>query len=210
MPPKKLFSKIEDDELEDGEIVEENEEEDEEENEEEDEEDAEDAIDADDVEDVEDADDVDAIDMEENEEDDDEDVIAEREKEEEFEDNNDDDDQYKKITQNIDKNALLKYHPECVVHNFEEIRVLSNIMLKQKHVSIPLLTKYERARVVGMRTVQLNNGAVPLIDDIPETLIENSIIAEQELMAKKIPFIICRPLPNGDKEYWKLEDLEIL
>jgi DNA-directed RNA polymerase subunit K/omega len=121
----------------------------------------------------------------------------------------DDRNKHKKIGQHIDRNELLKYHPECVVQNFEEIRALSDIQLKNAHITIPLLTKYEKARVIGMRTLQLNNGADPLVE-IPDTLLDNVIIAEKELMAKKLPFIICRPLPNGRKEYWKLEDLEIL
>ena len=120
-----------------------------------------------------------------------------------------DEDKYKKISKHIDKDALLKYHTECIVQNYDEIRVLTDIQLKSAHVTIPLLTKYERARIIGMRTVQLNNGATPLVE-VPDTLIDNTIIAEKELVAKKIPFILCRPLPNGRKEYWKLEDLEIL
>ena len=36
------------------------------------------------------------------------------------------------------------------------------------------------------------------------------LIAEKELNQKKIPFIIMRPLPNGKKEYWRLQDLEII
>jgi len=121
----------------------------------------------------------------------------------------DDRNKHKKIGQHIDRNELLKYHPECIVQNFEEIRALSDIQLKNAHITIPLLTKYEKARVIGMRTLQLNNGADPLVE-IPDTLLDNVIVAEKELMAKKLPFIICRPLPNGRKEYWKLEDLEIL
>jgi hypothetical protein len=31
-----------------------------------------------------------------------------------------------------------------------------------------------------------------------------------EFEAKKIPFILARPLPNGSVEYWHLSDLEIL
>jgi hypothetical protein len=31
-----------------------------------------------------------------------------------------------------------------------------------------------------------------------------------EFEAKKIPFIIARPLPNGATEYWHLHDLEVL
>jgi DNA-directed RNA polymerase subunit K/omega len=129
---------------------------------------------------------------------------------EEEEDSDDEsDDKYKKITKYINKDELLKYHTECIVQNYDEIRSMSDIQLKSAHVTIPLLTKYERARIIGMRTVQLNNGATPLVE-VPDTLIDNAIIAEKELMAKKIPFILCRPLPNGSKEYWKLEDLEIL
>ena len=125
--------------------------------------------------------------------------------------NNDenDEDNYKKITKYINKDELLKYHPECIVQSYDEIRAMTDIQLKSAHVTIPLLTKYERARIIGMRTVQLNNGATPLVE-VPDTLIDNTIIAEKELVAKKIPFILCRPLPDGRKEYWKLEDLEIL
>lgn len=132
------------------------------------------------------------------------------------EDENDDEleyedsDAYKKISKYINKNELLKYHPECIVENYEEIRVMANIALSEAHQTLPFLTKYERARVIGMRTVQLNNGAIPLIPDLPDSIIDNVIIAEKELNAKKIPYIICRPFSNGQKEYWKLEDLEIL
>ena len=144
----------------------------------------------------------------EKDEDEDERFIEKNIKNEEDEDD-EDINKHKKINQYIDKKALIKYHPECEISNFEEIRVMSSIILKEAHVTIPLLTKYERARVIGMRTVQLNNGAHPLIN-VPDSLIDNSIIAEQELVAKKIPYIICRPFSNGQKEYWKLEDLEII
>ncbi len=124
-------------------------------------------------------------------------------------DDENDDDKYKKINKYINKDELLKYHTECIMQNYDEIRAMTDIQLKSAHVTIPLLTKYERARIIGMRTVQLNNGAAPLIE-VPDTLLDNVIIAEKELAAKKIPFILCRPLPDGRKEYWKLEDLEIL
>jgi DNA-directed RNA polymerase I, II, and III subunit RPABC2 len=47
----------------------------------------------------------------------------------------------------------------------------------------------------------------PLIVSDSEDNIE---IADMELHQKVIPFIIRRNLPNGDFEYWKLNDLEIL
>ena len=38
----------------------------------------------------------------------------------------------------------------------------------------------------------------------------NIFIAKKELEKKLLPFIIKRPLPNGECEYWKLSDLEII
>ena len=39
---------------------------------------------------------------------------------------------------------------------------------------------------------------------------QGSVIAELELKAKKIPFIIRRPLPNRGSEYWRVSDLELI
>jgi hypothetical protein len=39
---------------------------------------------------------------------------------------------------------------------------------------------------------------------------DSYLIAKEELHQKKLPFIIARPIPHGDTEYWKLKDLEIL
>jgi DNA-directed RNA polymerase I, II, and III subunit RPABC2 len=69
------------------------------------------------------------------------------------------------------------------------------------------LTKYEKARVLGQRAKQIESGADPLVP-VDNSIIDGYIIAEMELKAKKIPFIIRRPLPNGGSEYWKLRDLE--
>jgi DNA-directed RNA polymerase subunit K/omega len=62
---------------------------------------------------------------------------------------------------------------------------------------------------LGLRITQLNEGAKPLTE-INHHIIDNHIIAEKELVEKKLPFIIMRPLPNGKKEYWKLQDLEYI
>jgi DNA-directed RNA polymerase subunit K/omega len=52
----------------------------------------------------------------------------------------------------------------------------------------------------------LNGGAEAFVD-VPSDMIDTRVIAEMELEAKKIPFIIRRPLPNGTSEYWKVSDL---
>lgn len=129
----------------------------------------------------------------------------------------DDDQNYlQKFTHNISENYLQDNHPECIIHNNLEIDALSStirdyagIIIDKNHQTLPILTKYERTRVLGERAKQINNGAKPFVD-VLSSIIDGYIIAEQELYAKKIPFIIQRPLPNGSKEFWKLADLEII
>jgi len=75
------------------------------------------------------------------------------------------------------------------------------------HTTVPYLTKYERARVVGMRVTQLNTGAPPFVET---THMDSLLIAEKELFEKKLPFIIRRPIPNKSPEFWRLCDLELL
>jgi hypothetical protein len=35
-------------------------------------------------------------------------------------------------------------------------------------------------------------------------------IAEEELKTHRLPMMICRKLPNGKKEYWRLDDLILI
>ena len=107
-------------------------------------------------------------------------------------------------------------HQECLSKNLDEIKDLldvirdkNNIIIDELHKTLPILTKYEKTRILGIRIKQLNNGSLPYVK-VSEDLLDNFIIAEKELKEKKIPFIIQRPLPNNTFEYWKLEDLEIL
>jgi DNA-directed RNA polymerase I, II, and III subunit RPABC2 len=70
----------------------------------------------------------------------------------------------------------------------------------------PLLTKFERARIIGVRLQQLAYGAKPRVN--VENLKSINEIVEKELLERKIPFIIRRSLPNGTFEDWKLEEFE--
>lgn len=60
------------------------------------------------------------------------------------------------------------------------------------------LTKYERARVVGARALQLSLGAPPLIDVESLPTKDPQYIAALELELKVLPIIIRRWLPNGE------------
>lgn len=134
-------------------------------------------------------------------------------------DNDDDEDEnyLQKFDTDIKKNYIVDYHPECMIHNYEEISALTkvvrdkdNMIVDPLHRTIPYLTKYERARVLGQRAKQINLGARPFVK-VPENIIDGHLVAEMELMQKRIPFIIRRPLPgNSGSEYWNLKDLEII
>lgn len=138
-----------------------------------------------------------------------------------IEDNDDDeepDENYlQKFETNIKENFVSEFHPETHVQNYEEIVALSkvirdknNIIVDPLHKTIPVLTKYERTRVLGQRTKQLENGAKPYIS-VPDNIIDSHLIAELELDQKRVPFIIRRPLPGGaGSEYWSLKDLEVI
>ena len=105
---------------------------------------------------------------------------------------------------------------ELIQKNYNEIEVLTriqrdayNIIIDDNHQTIPTLTKYEKTRVLGMRIKQLNNGANPYIK-VGKNILDNNIIANEELKQKKLPFIIARPLHKDKVEYWDINDLELL
>jgi DNA-directed RNA polymerase I, II, and III subunit RPABC2 len=135
--------------------------------------------------------------------------------EEDDENNDDDGEQYlQKFDQSINENYILNFHPESVLQNYDEIlsmikvvRDSNGIIVDKLHRTIPFLTKYEKARILGQRAKQINSGSTPFVK-VPENVIDGYLIAEMELKEKKIPFIIRRPLPNGGSEYWSLKDLE--
>ena len=69
-----------------------------------------------------------------------------------------------------------------------------------------IITKYEKARIIGTRAIQISMNAPPTIDIKGET---NSLkIAEMEYEQKKIPFSIVRNFPNGTTETIRFQDLQ--
>lgn len=69
------------------------------------------------------------------------------------------------------------------------------------------LTKYERARILGTRALQISHNAPILVNLSDE--IDPLQIAERELHEKKIPMIIRRYLPDGTYEDWRMDELII-
>ena len=61
----------------------------------------------------------------------------------------------------------------------------------------PTLTRFEKARIMGARALQLSLGAPPFIV-IPESARISLDISMEELEQRVIPITIRRVLPNGD------------
>ena len=137
--------------------------------------------------------------------------------EEDDDDDDDDDDDYFQRLDELNKSDIInKYHPELLINNNNEIELLSiikrneqGVIIDPLHRTVPFITKYERARIIGERAKQLNMGAKALVEVGPE-VIDGYLIALKEYQEKKIPFILKRPLPNGGCEYWKVKDLELI
>ena len=75
-----------------------------------------------------------------------------------------------------------------------------------KNVTMPKITKYERALLIGKRAKQIEEGANPNVKYISGQSVVS--IAEEELRQRKIPLIIKRPIGNKF-EYWKPADMEV-
>ena len=131
-------------------------------------------------------------------------------------DDDEDESKLKKFDKELRENYLVNFHPESLIQNYDEIynlarvvRDANGVIVDSLHKTLPMLTKYEKTRILGQRAKQINDGATPFVK-VPEGVIDGYLIAIRELEEKKIPFIIRRPLPNRGSEYWMVEDLEIV
>ena len=76
-------------------------------------------------------------------------------------DDEEDDDYLQKFNQEMRDDLILNFHPEAKSHNYEEIKQLAKvtrnkngIIVDELHKTIPLLTKYEKTRILGQRAKQ--------------------------------------------------------
>jgi DNA-directed RNA polymerase I, II, and III subunit RPABC2 len=123
---------------------------------------------------------------------------------------------------------LFRQHPEIWIPYSEQVQEQLNIKapgeesaattnvslrdlkaLDAHHSTYPFLTSYERTKCISFRASQIANGAKPYIL-VPEGVSDSYEIAKMELDAKRLPFIVKRPLPDGSFEVWRLSDLIVL
>jgi DNA-directed RNA polymerase I, II, and III subunit RPABC2 len=96
------------------------------------------------------------------------------------------------------KNNTMKEKREYKIYDVETEFNLKEIFSKDNKVIIgpPRLTRFEKARITGARSLQLSLGAPTLIK-IPADLTDTIMIAKYELDKKTLPISIRRILPNG-------------
>ncbi len=74
-----------------------------------------------------------------------------------------------------------------------------------ERTTTPYMTKYERARILGTRALQISMNAPVLVQLDGET--DPLEIAGKELREKRIPFTVRRYLPDGSWEDWGVDEL---
>jgi DNA-directed RNA polymerase subunit K/omega len=144
-------------------------------------------------------------------------IIGDEDEDEDEDEDDDYDENYlQKFDETLKKNVIQEHHPELVSHNYEEVEALcrvvrdeNGIIMDPLHKTMPFITKYEKTKLLGERTKQINAGAQSTVK-VDENIIDGYLIALKEYEQKLIPMIIRRPLPNGGCEYWRMADLELI
>lgn len=85
---------------------------------------------------------------------------------------------------------------------------------EKQYITLPWMTKYEFDQVIGLRTMHLSKGAMPMIQLPDGFRIEGNMelrkVAIDELRQKKLPYMVKRSLPNGKAEYWPVSKLSLI
>jgi len=109
----------------------------------------------------------------------------------------------KQLDRDIEVIKNRKIITESVDHEPVEIKNSTNVIT----TGPPTLTRFEKARIMGSRALQLSLGAPPFID-FSKNISTSLEIAMEELHQKVIPIVIRRTLPNGDYQNIAIEQFE--
>lgn len=109
------------------------------------------------------------------------------------------------VENEVDSEMISNEFPEKSLNYNENIFKINDKHDIDFRMTLPILTKYEKARILGARALQISMGA-PILTEV-NTLSDSLDIASKELIERKIPITIRRYLPNGRYEDWKIEEL---
>jgi len=98
---------------------------------------------------------------------------------------------------NIDKECEIIRNRQVITKDIKHKPVEITNKDGQVVTGPPTLTRFEKARIMGARALQLSLGA-PIFIEIPKNATTSLEIAMEELKQRVIPIVIKRTLPNGD------------
>ena len=98
---------------------------------------------------------------------------------------------------NIDKECEIIRNRQVITKDIQHKPVEITNKDSQVVTGPPTLTRFEKARIMGARALQLSLGA-PIFIEIPKNATTSLEIAMEELKQRVIPIVIKRTLPNGD------------
>jgi len=107
----------------------------------------------------------------------------------------------------IDKECEIIRNREIITKDIPHKRAEITSKDSQIVIGPPMLTRFEKARIMGARALQLSLGA-PVFIEIPKNATTSLEIAMEELKQKVIPIVIKRTLPNGDYQNLPLDKFE--
>lgn len=101
----------------------------------------------------------------------------------------------------VDEHDKIEDGNKFMVMDFSEALDKAN---KAQKITLPIMSKYEKAKVIGWRATQIAKGAKPLVD--VKGIKDPFAKAEKELAEKMTPLIIRRILPDNSYEDWKVSE----
>ena len=110
-----------------------------------------------------------------------------------------------------ENNSLLMDSSDISIPIVKNVDIVSNnqsyenYYTKKKNLTYPM-TKFEKAKIIGIRSEMLANGAQAMIT-VPKNIINVKEIAILELEEKKIPLLVRRFYTNKEYEDLRVEDL---
>ena len=107
----------------------------------------------------------------------------------------------------IDKECEIIRNRKTITKNLEHEPTEITSKTGQILTGPPTLTRFERARIMGARALQLSLGA-PVFIEIPKNATSSLEIAMEELKQRVIPIVIKRTLPNGDYQHLPIDQFE--
>ena len=97
-------------------------------------------------------------------------------------------------------------NPKADCYSVKDFNETNKANLDER-ITLPYLTKFERARILGARSLQISMGAPLMVNSYCET--DALELAAKELKERKIPITIRRYLPSGNYEDWQIDELVI-